>query len=125
MNYTYANTSNIDVRANHRDSVRKSAAAGTVLLKNVNNTLPLKTQKRIGVFGNDAGDFTNGMSYFYFNGVGNYEYGVLATGGGSGSGLFSYVTSPLEAIKQKVGFGEGALVQYVLNNSAIIEEDSP
>ncbi|KAI4726046.1 hypothetical protein E4T49_06194 [Aureobasidium sp. EXF-10728] len=123
--YTYGNTSNVDVRANHRDSIRKAAAAGTVLLKNLNKTLPLKSPTRIGVFGNDAGDFTNGMSYWYFNQVGNYEYGVLATGGGSGSGLFTYVTSPLEAIKRRVGYKDEILVQYVLNNSAIIEDDSP
>jgi beta-glucosidase len=90
----------------------------------VNNTLPLKAPQQIGVYGNDAGDFTNGMSYFYFNGVSNYEYGVLATGGGSGSGLFTYVVSPLEAIKQRADFKK-TLVQYVLNNSAIIEQDSP
>lgn len=95
-----------------------------MLLKNVNNTLPLRSPKRIGVFGNDAGDITNGMSYFFFNGVGKYEYGVLATCGGSGSGLFTYVVSPLDAIKQRADFKKN-LVQYVLNNSAIIEEDSP
>lgn len=64
------------------------------------------------------------MSYFTFNGIQNYEYGVLATGGGSGSGLFTYIVSPLEAIKQKADFKKN-LVQYVLNNSAIIEPDSP
>jgi beta-glucosidase len=124
FNYTYQPTANIDVRKNHGAAIREAGAVGTVLLKNVNNTLPLKDPKRIGVFGNDAGDFTNGMSYFFFNGVGNYEYGVLATGGGSGSGLFSYVVSPLDAIKQRADFKKN-LVQYVLNNSAIIEDDSP
>ena len=95
-----------------------------MLLKNNNSTLPLKSPRRIGVFGNDAGDLTNGMSYFTFNGIQNYEYGVLATGGGSGSVLFTYIVSPLEAIKQKADFKKN-LVQYVLNNSAIIEPDSP
>ncbi|RSM02891.1 hypothetical protein CEP52_007705 [Fusarium oligoseptatum] len=101
-----------------------ATAAGTVLLKNINNTLPLKSPKRVGIFGNGAGDFVNGMSYWVFNGVGNYEYGVLAAGGGSGSGLFTYVVSPLEAIKQRVGL-DGNLLQYVLNNIAIIQDDSP
>ncbi|GAB1198326.1 hypothetical protein APSETT444_007645 [Aspergillus pseudonomiae] len=106
------------------EEIRKQAADGIVFLKNANNTLPLKSTKQIAVFGNDAGDFTNGMSVFYVNGVGNYEYGVLAAGGGSGSGLFSYIVSPLEAIKQRAGFRGQTLVQYVLNNSAMIEEDS-
>ncbi|RSM13270.1 hypothetical protein CDV31_005974 [Fusarium ambrosium] len=101
-----------------------ATAAGTVLLKNINNTLPLKSPKRVGIFGNDAGDCVNGMSYWFFNGVGNYEYGVLAAGGGSGSGLFTYVVSPLEAIKQRVG-SDGTLLQYVLNHTAIIQDDSP
>ncbi|KAL4796636.1 glycoside hydrolase superfamily [Aspergillus venezuelensis] len=124
-NYTFAAESNIDVRGNHSQTIRRTAAEATVLLKNKNNALPLEDPKRLMVFGNDAGDFTNGMSYWTFNGIGDYEYGVLATGGGSGSGLFSYVVSPLEAIKQKVGYTQGNLVQYVLNNSAIVEEDSP
>ncbi|KAE8370782.1 glycoside hydrolase superfamily [Aspergillus caelatus] len=124
-NYTYGPVANVDVRGNHGAEIRKQAADGIVLLKNTNNTLPLKSPKHITVFGNDAGDFTNGMSVFYFNGVGNYEYGVLAAGGGSGSGLFTYLVSPLEAIKQRAGFREKTLVQYVLNNSAIIEENSP
>lgn len=115
----------MDVRGDHADFIRKSAAEGTVLLKNTNHTLPLKSPKQIAVFGNDAGDFTNGMSVFYFDGNKNYEYGVLPAGGGSGSGLFSYVVSPLEAIKQRVGYKKKALVQYLLNNTAIIDDDSP
>lgn len=63
------------------------------------------------------------MSYFTFNGISKYEYGVLATGGGSGSGLFSYIVSPLEAIKQKADFKKN-LVYYVLNNTAIAEPES-
>lgn len=125
--FKYANKANVDVRASHGQSVREFAAAGTVLLKNVNDALPLKGPKHVGIFGNDAGDFTNGMSYWYLNGVGDYEYGVLATGGGSGSGLFTYVVSPLEAIKSRVGLDprSGSLFQYLLNNTAIVEEDSP
>ncbi|KAJ5243207.1 glycoside hydrolase superfamily [Penicillium citrinum] len=123
-NYTFGSQANVDVRKNHGKAIREAGAAGVVLLKNNNGTLPLKSLRRIGVFGNDAGDLTNGMSYFTFNGIQNYEYGVLATGGGSGSGLFTYIVSPLEAIKQKADFKKN-LVQYVLNNSAIIEPDSP
>lgn len=104
FNFTLGSKPNVDVRKNHGAAIREAAAAGTVLLKNVNNALPLKAPRSVGVFGNDAGDLTNGMSYFFFNGVGNYEYGVLPTGGGSDSGLFTYVVSPLEAIKQRVDF---------------------
>lgn len=124
FNFTYQDSANVDVRKDHAAAIREAGAAGTVLLKNVNNTLPLRSTERLGVFGNDAGDYTNGMSYFFFNGVSKYEYGTLATGGGSGSGLFSYVVSPLEAIKQKADFKKN-LVSYILNNTAIIEPNSP
>ncbi|KAI9035723.1 hypothetical protein KD926_002944, partial [Aspergillus affinis] len=123
-NYTFPHTANVDVRGNHGDFIRKAAAEGTVLLKNVNYTLPLQSPKQIAVYDNDAGEFTNGMSFFYFDGVSNYEYGVLPAGEGSGSGLFSYVVSPLEAIKQRANFKK-TLVQYLLNNTAIIEDNSP
>ena len=57
--------SNIDVRANHGQSIRHLGAAGTVLLKNTKSTLPLKAPITVGVFGNDAGDVVDGL---YFSG---------------------------------------------------------
>ncbi|TKA81302.1 putative beta-glucosidase G [Cryomyces minteri] len=107
-------TSNRDVRANHAGLIRELGAAGTVLLKNVNNALPLRTPKNIAVFGNDAGDLTRGLYLLnLFAGVdsGNEEFGTLPVGGGSGTGRFSYVVPPLEAIKAREG-RNGALVQY-------------
>jgi beta-glucosidase len=93
--------------------IRDLGAAGTVLLKNNNSTLPLKTPKTIGVFGNDAADVTTGE--YPQN---DYDIGTLATGGGSGTGRFSYVVPPLDAIKAR-GQSYGALVQYVTDNRAI------
>ena len=104
--------------------IRELGAAGIVLLKNTNNTLPLKTPQNIGVFGNGAGDVTDGL---YFDGdrdfanVG-FEYGVLPVGGGSGTGRMSYVISPLDAIKKQAAAQDNdALVQYVLNNTLMID----
>lgn len=97
-----------------------------VLLKNVNGTLPLKAPKNIGVFGNDAGDLTDGL---YFGGDADltnigFQYGVLPVGGGSGTGRFTYVVPPLDAIKARAAQqGNGALVQYVLNNTLITSAD--
>jgi beta-glucosidase len=111
----------VDVRANHASLIRELGAAGTVLLKNTNNTLPLKQPKNIGVFGNDAADFTTGLyTLSLANGLsaGNYDIGTLPVGGGSGTGRFSYVVAPLEAIKTK-GHSYGALVQYMTDNFAI------
>ncbi|RDW58265.1 putative beta-glucosidase G [Coleophoma crateriformis] len=102
-----------DVRADHNATIRAVGAASTVLLKNVNNALPLKAPKSIGVFGNDAGDDTNGAYA-----LDNWEYGTIAMGAGSGTGRFTYLVSPLEAIKAKAR-NYGALVQFVLNNTLI------
>jgi beta-glucosidase len=58
--------SNVDVRENHASLIRQLGAAGIVLLKNTNNTLPLQSPGTIGVFGNDAGDVVDGL---YFSGA--------------------------------------------------------
>ncbi|KAK4892979.1 hypothetical protein LTR28_002254, partial [Elasticomyces elasticus] len=111
--------SNVDVRDNHAGLIRELGAAGTVLLKNKNNVLPLKAPKNIGVFGNDAGDLTNGL-YSLGSGLGggDYEYGTLAVAGGSGTGRLTYVVPPLEAIKVRAR-QDGSLVQYILNNTLL------
>lgn len=113
-NFTLGPT--VDVRTAATNSlIRTLGAAGTVLLKNTNNALPLKKPMNVGVFGSDAADFTLGN---YGAGPDNAEMGTLAVGGGSGSGRFTYVVSPLEAIKARAQ-SYGALVQYVTNNSAV------
>ncbi|KAK9350900.1 glycosyl hydrolase family 3 N terminal domain-containing protein [Lipomyces doorenjongii] len=111
---------NVDVRQTHAQLIRELAAAGTVLLKNVDNALPLKAPKTIGVFGNDAGDSTNGVYTLSLGGNsgGNYEYGTLPVGGGSGTGRLSYVVTPLDALKNRAA-RDGSLLQYLLNNTLI------
>ena len=113
--------SNVDVRDDHAKLIRELGAAGTVLLKNTKNALPLQTPKNIGVFGNDAGDLLDGLYTGALSlGSQGYEYGVLTAGGGSGTGRLSYVVPPLDAIKTRAAQqGNDALVQYVLNNSLI------
>lgn len=67
--------SNVDVRDDHNQLIRELGSAGTVLLKNVGITLPLKAPKTMGVFGNDAGDVVDGL---YFSGAAfqnQYGYG--------------------------------------------------
>ena len=54
----------IDVRDSHGDSNRQLVADSIVLLKNVNNTLPLMKPKQIGVFGSDAGPGPGGPNQF-------------------------------------------------------------
>jgi beta-glucosidase len=81
--FTYGK-SNVDVRGTHAKLIRDLGAAGTVLLKNTGNILPLKAPKNIGVFGNDAGDDINGIYPVDVNSGQGYEYGTLPIGGGSG-----------------------------------------
>jgi beta-glucosidase len=106
-------TRGVDVRADHNVLIRQLGAASTVLLKNVDNTLPLKAPKSVAVFGNDASEDTQG----YYNQV-NFEYGTLSVGGGSGTGRLTYLVTPLEAIKAKVK-ADGGIVQQFLNNTLV------
>ncbi|EEA19214.1 beta-glucosidase, putative [Talaromyces marneffei ATCC 18224] len=107
---------NRDVRGNHRDLIREIGGASAVLLKNTDNTLPLsKNIKRISVFGNDAADLSGGP-YDPSN-----TNGVLAVGGGSGTGRFTNLVSPLEAIKYR---NPQALVQYVTDNTLLTQDTS-
>lgn len=106
------------MRGNHANLIRELGAAGVVLLKNDNNTLPFKSAPRnIAVFGNDAADLTDGLYP-----QDDSSIGVLPVGGGSGTGRMTYAVSPLEAIKSWAARQHPrSLVQYVTNNSLINE----
>lgn len=115
----------VDVRKEeHSKLIRDLGAAGTVLLKNTNGALPLQQPKRIGVFGNDAADVTNGQYSVTLVGTtltnGNYDIGTLAVGGGSGAGRFTDVVPPLDAIKTRAR-SYRAHVQYITNNDVITQ----
>ncbi|RAR15467.1 glycoside hydrolase family 3 protein [Stemphylium lycopersici] len=113
----------VDVRRQeHADLIRTLGAAGTVLLKNT-GALPLSQPRNVGVFGNGAADFTQGQYSLVIGSdgsfQGNYDIGMLPVGGGSGTGRFASVVSPLEAIKSRAG-SYGAEVQYITDNDAIV-----
>lgn len=124
-NYTFnLGPSNIDVRDGHAKLIRELGAAGIVLLKNANGTLPLKKPSNIGVFGNDAGDIVTGLYPGGDPDLQNlgWEYGVLPVGGGSGTGRMTYIVTPLEAIRARAAQQHNnALVQYVLNNTLVTQ----
>lgn len=96
---TLGQNQHVDVQADHADVVRAIGAAGTVLLKNVNGTLPLtKTARSIALIGSDAAPQRNGPNEFADRGGVD---GVLAMGWGSGSCEFPYLVSPLEALQAR------------------------
>ncbi|KAE8333038.1 putative beta-glucosidase G [Aspergillus sergii] len=106
-----------DVRGDHGELIRRHGAEATILLKNENKALPLKAPKSIAVFGNDAGDTTEGAVN-----QATFEFGTLAAGGGSGTGRFTYLVTPLEALKAR-GKQDNTLVQWWLNNTLIADSD--
>ncbi|KAL3446288.1 putative beta-glucosidase G [Aspergillus insuetus] len=105
-----------NVGRGHSKFVRELGAASAVLLKN-NGALPLEKPQNIAVFGNDAADLSYGQfdATFLSDSIGP-DFGTFAQGGGSGSSRYTYFVSPLEAIKKR-GLEDGALVQYILNNT--------
>ncbi|KAI6779252.1 putative beta-glucosidase G [Emericellopsis cladophorae] len=107
-----------DVRDDHGQLIRKHAAASTILLKNEKNALPLRSPKSIYVYGNDAGDTTQGPLNQE-----EYEFGNYAVGGGSGAARFSEHVTPLRAIQERAAAQGNALVQFWLNNTQILEMD--
>ncbi len=88
----------VNVQGDHRKLIRKIGAASTVLLKNDNQTLPLKTPRKIAIVGNDAGPPSVGPNGFDDHGGID---GTLAMGWGSGTSDYPYLISPLEAIQSR------------------------
>ncbi|KAI8941426.1 hypothetical protein NX059_002648 [Plenodomus lindquistii] len=106
----------VDVREDHDALIREIGAAGTVLVKNVNNTLPLNHPRFLNIYGYDAevkGTPWNNAARF----GGGYEEnwgwntlnGTLVTAGGSGSSTPPYVISPFKAIQDRVIADRGTL----------------
>ncbi|KAI4667384.1 uncharacterized protein J4E79_002070 [Alternaria viburni] len=99
----------VDVREDHASLIREIGAAGTVLVKNVNNTLPLQHPRFLNIYGYDAevkSQPWNNPSRFgggYEENFGwNTLNGTLITAGGSGSSTPPYVISPFNAIQNRV-----------------------
>ena len=77
-----ATNEHIDVQDDHDIVVREIGAASTVLLKNVNGTLPLKKPRKLVLIGSDAGP-AHIAGPNEFSDQGGID-GILAMGWGSG-----------------------------------------
>lgn len=106
----------VDVREDHASLIREIGAAGTVLVKNVNNTLPLRSPRFLNIYGYDAevkaqpwnnptrfgGGYEENFGWTTLN-------GTLITAGGSGSSTPPYVISPFKAIQDRIIADRGTL----------------
>ncbi|KAH8727042.1 beta-glucosidase-like protein [Phaeosphaeriaceae sp. PMI808] len=106
----------VDVREDHASLIREIGAAGTVLVKNVNNTLPLRNPRFLNIYGYDAevkAQPWNNNARFgggYEENFGwNTLNGTLITAGGSGSSTPPYVISPFKAIQDRIIADRGTL----------------
>ncbi|KAL2109085.1 hypothetical protein VUR80DRAFT_2974 [Thermomyces stellatus] len=110
-----------NVRSDHGKLIRELGAAATVLLKNVNNTLPLRNCSEVGVFGNAAGYPTIGSVFRdYGDHPEGFEMGTVDIGGGSGTVRHTKLITPLEAVKKQVE-SDGGRVQVLLDNTEVAD----
>ncbi|KAI9453291.1 beta-glucosidase [Russula earlei] len=94
-----ATNEHIDVQGNHQALVREIGSASIVLLKNVNDALPLKKPRKLVLIGSDAGP-AHIAGPNEFSDQGGVD-GILAMGWGSGTAWFTYKISPYEAFQQR------------------------
>ncbi|KAF2125849.1 glycoside hydrolase family 3 protein [Dothidotthia symphoricarpi CBS 119687] len=106
----------VDVREDHASLIREIGAAGTVLVKNINNTLPLRHPRFLNIYGYDAevkAQPWNNPARFgggYEENFGwNTLNGTLITAGGSGSSTPSCVISPFKALQDRIIADRGTL----------------
>ena len=105
----------VDVRGEHANTIRQVGSASTVLLKNVNNALPLTGREKLtAVIGEDAGPNMYGPNGCDDRGCDN---GTLAMGWGSGTAQFPYLITPDAAIQSQV-VGQGGAYESVFDNYA-------
>lgn len=104
----------VDVRGNHAALIRDIGARSTVLLKNVNNALPLRRPKFVAVIGEDAGNNPYGPNGCSDRGCDN---GTLGMAWGSGSANFPYLITPDSAL-QAQALADGTRYESITDNYA-------
>ncbi|KAI9740238.1 MAG: hypothetical protein M1834_004816 [Cirrosporium novae-zelandiae] len=107
----------VDVRGNHSNIIREVAAKGTVLLKNVNNALPLKKPRFLAIVGEDAGPAKYGPNGCSDRGC---DDGTLGMGWGSGTAAYPYMVTPQYAIEAHA-IADGTIAQTITDNYAYDE----
>ncbi|KAF8310466.1 glycoside hydrolase [Clavulina sp. PMI_390] len=105
--------------AAHTKLIKDIASAGTVLLKNINNALPLDTgnpPRTLAIVGQDAINQTSCE-------LNACDYGTLSVGWGSGTNSLAFLIPPIDAIKSFLA-ASGSKTQLIMsltdNDSAAI-----
>lgn len=109
-----------DVRGGHAKLIRELGAAATVMLKNVNNTLPLKKVTEVGLFGNGLPYPTIGSVLRDYGENDGFEMGTVDIGGGSGTVRHTNLATPLDALQKHIE-GYGGRAQILLDNNEIAD----
>ncbi|WFD40816.1 beta-glucosidase [Malassezia japonica] len=89
----------VDATQDHDTIARTVGAAGSVLLKNERNALPLHKPRKIAVIGADAAPMLLGPNY-YTDRIGPPS-SIVGQGWGSGTVDYSYLISPYEALQHR------------------------
>lgn len=106
------------VQGNHKTNVRAVARDGTVLLKNDNRVLPLKSAaSKIAVVGTGAykGNHANNAASCPDKACNS---GALGMGWGSGAVDYPYFVAPYDAIAAKISSTGGSVVQSNSDNAS-------
>lgn len=85
----------VDVQGSHNVTAKAVARDAITLLKNEDQTLPLRRNDSLKVFGTDAGPNPDGLNSCSSMGC---DKGVLVSGWGSGTATLPYLNTPQEAI---------------------------
>ncbi|KAL4898352.1 putative beta-glucosidase D [Aspergillus ambiguus] len=107
----------VDVRANHAKLIRSHGAKSMVLLKNVDNALPLNKPHKMAIFGSHARAAIAGPNMaFTVQGSGPTYDGHLATDSGSGQASLPYLITPEVALTVKAS-QDGTMLRWVSNDT--------
>ncbi|RAH77189.1 putative beta-glucosidase D [Aspergillus japonicus CBS 114.51] len=107
----------VDVRGNHSKLIRQHGAQSIVLLKNERNALPLKTVRKMAIFGAHAGSMTAGPNgAISIDGSGPTYQGHLATGSGSGQASYPYLVTPMVPLTLKA-IEDGTILDWILQDN--------
>ncbi|KAK6343797.1 hypothetical protein TWF696_007459 [Orbilia brochopaga] len=104
-----------DVSGDHKTLARTVAGDGIVLLKNVNNALPLNRPASLAIIGRDSINNPSGINSCNDRACND---GTLAMGWGSGTTNFPYLIDPLTAIRAQAQADGTTVVTSTTDNAS-------